>query len=1374
MKPTFTLRRLLPGYLICLFFLGILYGNAQPVTIASEDYKVDTGLKLIVCNRIPVIPSSPQSLTLVFDKNYTYSAAGEAFQIGKEYTLGSSDGNYKLFFTNFPIIAFNTNGVAISEDDNRTKGTVSIANPGGSPFSSSMGVRVRGNTSRLNPKKSYNMELWKDPAGNEEFETSLFGMREDSKWLFLALYNEPLRVNNVASWAIWLKMHQLYYAGQEAGALPGIRTRYCDVFINNSYNGVYVITEDLDRKQLKLKKTRDNGEIRGELYKTGAKTDATGFTSVFNNNPLPPYDNNSATWSGYEMDYPKTPFWNNLFGIATFINKSTDEDFKNQVAGKFKLDNLIDNFLFLNAVGASDDNFGNNQFIARYKENEPYIFLPWDFDITLGNYYGSVDPVGENVRFNGFYYRLLTLNPNGFKSRMKKRWLALRQGDLTNANYKKNLTDNTTLLTNEGAYKREELRWPASLRLSEQTAILNWVDKRLTVLDQYFADFPDQDPSAVNVTLLNFTGQVSGAEKALQWTTSSEKEASRFEVEFSADGLTYGKVGEVAASGNSAVEKAYSFTHSDASAVAYYRLKIFNTNGLFKYSDPLLIGACPSPPAVPTLTASATAINAGQSTVLTAAGCAQTVLWNTGQSGSQLTVSPATTTTYQARCRQSSGCESVFSEALTVKVNPVTAYDGYLSTASCTVISGWAWDGKQPNAPVVVEILEGQTVIAFAVADIYRSELKTAGKGNGLHAYAFEPPKILYDNKPHVLSARIKGSSFTLKQGPKTVTCPLTNNAPLAPTIAPLSATVNTGFSWTLPMFFDADYGAVYYSLSGLPGGLSFDPISRDITGVPTAPGTFNLTYSASDGIANTPVLISLVVSTTGSVPEPVNQQPQPPAISPLSATVNAAYTITLAPFTDTDPLTYALNGLPNGLEFTPGTRVITGIPTVSGAFSLTYTATDNQLASSFLVISLTVSPAVSVPPSTTVTGNFEGYLDKVECGSIRGWVWDRNKPNTALTIEFFANNISIGTVNADIFRQDLKDAGKGNGAHAYSFTTPEYLKDGQLYAIRAKVKDSDYALKGSPKNLTCPGSGTGIPPTETGNQPPQAPATVPLSATLNTAFSATLPPFTDADPLTYSLTGLPGGLNFAGESRQLTGTPQVSGSFSLTYAATDGQLTTRTSFLLVVHASAPVSATVTGNFEGYLDKVECGSMRGWVWDRNQPNTPLMVEFFANANSIGTVKADIFRQDLKDSGKGNGAHAYSFPTPASVKTGASFQISAKVQNSSFVLKWSPKSLNCPEGSRLSVVEDSGAESGDLLTVWPNPSDGNFEIRYTLEAGKPGELSVVDASGRGWYRKSVEGVGPQRQKVSLIGAQGIFFVQLRQGATLQTKKMVIEK
>ncbi|RYG53736.1 MAG: T9SS type A sorting domain-containing protein, partial [Chitinophagaceae bacterium] len=1073
MRLIYTVSKPLTMALLYLLWIALSPSQAQRITVSTEDYKVDKALKLIVCNKTPTIPTTPQSLTLVFDQNYTYSGTGQAFQAGKEYILSSTSGNYKLYFTHFPIISFNTNGVAISDDDNRTKGTVTIADGTSSQFVSSMGIRVQGNKSRLYPKKSYNMALWKAPTGYEPLETSLFGLREDSKWLFLSMYDEPLRINNAAGWAIWMKMHKLYYEEQESGALPGIRTRYCDVFINNSYNGIYLLAEDLDPKQLKLKKTTDNGEIRGELYKAIAGTDASSFKSVFNKNELLPYSNNSITWSGYEMNYPKEPHWDNLFYLTNFIINSSDTDFKSQIAEKFNVDNLIDYYLFIHAIGATEENFGNNQYVARYKENEPHLYLPWNLDVTFGNINPTTDIIAERIGETGFYYRLLTLNPNGFKSRMKKRWFALRKGDLATPTYKKNLTDNLALLTSEGAYAREELRWPETVHLIEQNPVLKWVDKRLLFLDQYFGEFPEQDDSAVDVTLHKFTGLSVGAEKELQWITSSEKNASRFEVEFSTDGVSFNKVGQVTATGNSTTEKSYSFTHPDASAIGYYRLKVFSKDELFKYSTVVLIGGCPNPPAAPEVSTLEPLVSSGNVTFHLVAGCSKwdQVLWNNSTGAlivghPFLTVTLTETTSYQARCRQNVGCESTYSKPFTVIVDPPKAIEGYLSTASCDVISGWAWDANKPNTPVLVEILEGQNVVAFTTADIYRPDLKAAGKGNGMHAYAFLPPKSLMDNKAHTVSARVQGSTTVLKWTPKSMTCPTTNYVPLPPTVAPLSATLNEAYSRVLPVFYDGDFGSMFYTLKGLPNGLNFSPLALEITGTPT----------------------------------------------------------------------------------------------VSGTFSLTYSATDNQGAHDALVISLIVSP------------------------------------------------------------------------------------------------------------------------------------------------------------------------------------------------------------------SGPV--TVTGNFEGYLDKVECGSIRGWVWDRNKPNTALAVEFFANGNSIGTAKADGFRQDLKDAGKGNGAHVYLFPTPASLKTGTTYSISARVQNSSYVLKWAPKSLTCPVGSRLSDDQELSAEWDNTLTVWPNPSDGHFEVRYRLEPNQPGDLVIVDMFGREWYRKAVEGSGIQKQRLTLPDLHGLFLIQLRQGSHLTNKKILI--
>jgi hypothetical protein len=70
-------------------------------------------------------------------------------------------------------------------------------------------------------------------------------------------------------------------------------------------------------------------------------------------------------------------------------------------------------------------------------------------------------------------------------------------------------------------------------------------------------------------------------------------------------------------------------------------------------------------------------------------------------------------------------------------------------------------------------------------------------------------------------------------------------------------------------------------------------------------------------------------------------------------------------------------------------------------------------------------------------------------------------------------------------------------------------------------------------------------------------PVLVPAGST-GTTYGATLPPADtdlDGDPITYTLTGtLPTGLSFDPAARLLAGTPTQAGTFSLTYAANDGQ----------------------------------------------------------------------------------------------------------------------------------------------------------------------------------------------------------------------------
>ncbi|GAB3916029.1 hypothetical protein GCM10028804_01670 [Larkinella terrae] len=526
------------------------------------------------------------------------------------------------------------------------------------------------------------------------------------------------------------------------------------------------------------------------------------------------------------------------------------------------------------------------------------------------------------------------------------------------------------------------------------------------------------------------------------------------------------------------------------------------------------------------------------------------------------------------------------------------------------------------------------------------------------------------------------------------------------------------------------------------------------------------------------------------------------------------------------------------------------------------------------LVYSATCTVGNCVSPSGTAsvvispaTGNFDGFVYGVDCETFRGWAWDRDKGNTVISVDILDGATVIATIPAGNFRQDLLNAGKGNGKHAFTFPIPANLKDGQPHQFTARVAGSNFQLKNPPKPLTCQGTGgpvnqppiapttipgnittstnyfyslnlpafidpengtlnhelTGLPsglsftaatrlisgisttsgifiltysatdnqgaksqvtiefvliPAPVVNQPPIAPVTNPLSTTIGMPFSVTLPVFTDPESqsLTYSLFGLPDGLGFTGSNRTIIGTAAVgmAGWYVLTYSASDGTNTTPVNFTLAVNpGNTTPPPVVTGEFEGYLSVVNCQEMRGWVWDRNKPNMPLMVEFFSDGISIGTIEAKNYRQDLKDAQKGNGNHGYVFPTPASIKDNGNHQISAKVQNSRYTLKGSPMLFKCAPSGRLSA--ESTPNQLDVV-ILGNPTNRDaVEVEVRGVEGQSVRLQVTNTSGQVITEHLVEqAAAVERQILSLKNqSSGVFMLKATSGSRSVTLKVLKE-
>jgi len=87
------------------------------------------------------------------------------------------------------------------------------------------------------------------------------------------------------------------------------------------------------------------------------------------------------------------------------------------------------------------------------------------------------------------------------------------------------------------------------------------------------------------VTLISFTAKKEGQTATLSWSTSSETNSDRFEVERSQNRKTWLKVGDVLSNGESLSVKPYSFVDKNPiNGENLYRLKMIDNDGSFAYS----------------------------------------------------------------------------------------------------------------------------------------------------------------------------------------------------------------------------------------------------------------------------------------------------------------------------------------------------------------------------------------------------------------------------------------------------------------------------------------------------------------------------------------------------------------------------------------------------------------------------------------------------------------------------------------------------------------------------------------------------------------------------------------------------------------------
>ena len=393
-------------------------------------------------------------------------------------TIDIKGESYTYYRSEMPLITITTDGPIVNTP--AVHGIITVADAEGNVIEMHAGFKVRGTSSQQYDKKSYRVELWSDSTGTLMADTTFLGMRSDDDWNLEAMWAQPLRLRDKVANELWMEMYTLPYAESEPDALPGIRMEYADLFVNDSYVGVYALTERMDRKQLGLRKY--NGDIRGVLYK-GNGPGAPTFES------LPDIDNTKDTWGNYEWVYPNESDtainWSHLYSFTNFVIHASDNVFNSQYSAQFDKANAVDYYLFINALKAMD-NMGRNLFLARYKKSGTYFYLPWDLDAIWGlDTDGNQTYYTGDLMSNGFFDRLINdCGSEGFVASAQLRYNDLRSGILTKDHIMELVQNQYNALLEEGAYDREHEAWPEfTVDESQLTYMSNWLDDRFNYLD---------------------------------------------------------------------------------------------------------------------------------------------------------------------------------------------------------------------------------------------------------------------------------------------------------------------------------------------------------------------------------------------------------------------------------------------------------------------------------------------------------------------------------------------------------------------------------------------------------------------------------------------------------------------------------------------------------------------------------------------------------------------------------------------------------------------------------------------------------------------------------------------------------------------------
>lgn len=441
--------------------------------------------------------------------------------------------NVRLTSTNLPIVWLVVNGATIDRYDRITahmkiihngNGMLNyadtIAHPGQKvDYEGYVALRYRGNSTFVgSDKKPYSFRPLDKPLeqGGSKKKVNILGMGKDNNWALLAPYSDKSMLRDLLAFEIsrpWME-----YTPQG---------RYCELFLDGIYYGVYILSEVVSKGKTRLDlddPVEEGDELTGGYIMEVDRDEEGSYVSKYSpvNNfgstylyqyihfqfKSPDLDEITDTQRNYitrRIDQMEDSLWNYAPGKEPTYRELLDEE------------NFVD-YQIAMEVGHNVDGYRlSGKFFKRRDSADPrFKMVLWDMNLAYGNsdYYNgwktdtwiyknnsTLSAYGDPQLIPFWWYKL-NKNPE-YTAALKNRWAQYRRSNLREDRVMAVIDSLANVLTVNGAENRNSQAWPrwstyvwpnyfiASDYAEEVAWLKQWLRDRIAWMDSQLGFDPD-------------------------------------------------------------------------------------------------------------------------------------------------------------------------------------------------------------------------------------------------------------------------------------------------------------------------------------------------------------------------------------------------------------------------------------------------------------------------------------------------------------------------------------------------------------------------------------------------------------------------------------------------------------------------------------------------------------------------------------------------------------------------------------------------------------------------------------------------------------------------------------------------------------------